>query len=63
MSKPRLDFSDSKSTLSGDNELLSTTSTQSVEFTADSVLIKKERLGEGKHGNIFKGERVSMYSE
>ena len=63
MSKARLEFIDSKSTLNEDNELLSTTSTQSVEFTADSVLIKKERLGEGKYGEIFKGERVSMYSE
>lgn len=36
---------------------------QTIEVTADSVLIKKERLGENKYGDIFKGERVSMYSE
>ena len=58
----RVDISDSKSTLNDESEF-STTANQTIEVTADSVLIKKERVRESKHGEIFKGERVSMYSE
>ena len=36
---------------------------QTIEVTADFVLIKKERLGRNKYGEMFKGERVSLYSE
>lgn len=55
---------DSRSTLSGeDSESSVHYLSQTIEVTADFVLIKKERLGRDKHGEIFKGERVSMYSE
>jgi hypothetical protein len=54
--------SDSRSTLNGeDSESLGPS--QTIEVTADFVLIKKERFGRNKYGEIFKGERVSMYSE
>lgn len=56
------DISDSKSTINEDSDS-SVLSSQTIEVTADSVLIKKERLGSNKHGEIFKGERVSLYSE
>ena len=53
---------DSRSTLSGEDSE-SFTPSQTIEITADFVLIKKERFGRNKYGEIFKGERVSMYSE
>ena len=58
----RIDISDSKSTLNEEVDSVAA-SAQTIEVTADSVLIKKEKLAENKHGSIFKGERVSMYSE
>ena len=55
---------DSRSTLNGeDSESSVHYVSQTIEVSADSVLIKKERLGRNKYGEIFKGERVSMYSE
>ena len=55
---------DSRSTLNGEDNASSIHYvSQTIDVTADSVLIKKERLGRNKHGEIFKGERVSMYSE
>lgn len=55
---------DSSSTLNReDSESSVHYASQTIEVTADFVLIKKERLGRNKYGDIFKGERVSMYSE
>lgn len=55
---------DSRSTLNReDSESSVHYLSQTIEVTADFVLIKKERLGRNKYGEMFKGERVSLYSE
>ena len=55
---------DSRSTLNReDSESSVNYLSQTIEVTADFVLIKKERLGRNKYGEMFKGERVSLYSE
>ena len=55
---------DSRSTLNReDSESSVNYLSQMIEVTADFVLIKKERLGRNKYGEMFKGERVSLYSE
>ena len=56
------DISDSKTTLNEDSDAVIAAS-QTIEVTADSVLIKKDKLGSNRHGDVYRGERVSMYSE
>ena len=56
------DISDSRSTINEDSDSVIAVS-QTIEVTADSVLIKKDRLGSNRHGDVYRGERVSMHSE